>query len=303
MRYSKELKIGVFVVSVLVATFFVVNFLRGEDILNREYDINARFENVDGLIASAPVYIKGYKVGKVYDVIYDKEKGDFVVQCSIQKDFIVPEDSQMTIYAVDIMGAKGVRIELGNSEENAVEGDFISSAHEIGLIDALSRNAVPLIENVNKTLDSLNVTIANVNSIFSHSNQENIRRTFIHLEKTLSEISELSSSLNGKSEELTSFIDNLQNISFKLDGILTKADTIVTDASSLLNGITSSDIDNAMDSLNSLLDKLDDPDGTIGKLLVEDGIYDSFDQLLFDVDELILKIKENPKKYLRFSLF
>ena len=68
---TKELKIGAFVVTVLVASFFLINYLRGEDIFNREIELNSRFETVDGLVASAPVYIKGYKAGKVSEVVYD----------------------------------------------------------------------------------------------------------------------------------------------------------------------------------------------------------------------------------------
>ena len=37
MKYAKELKIGLFVVVVMVASFFLINYLRGGDILNREY--------------------------------------------------------------------------------------------------------------------------------------------------------------------------------------------------------------------------------------------------------------------------
>lgn len=303
MRFSKELKIGVFVITVLVATFFVVNFLRGEDVFNREFEISARFQAVDGLVASAPVHIKGYKAGKVYEVIYDKETEDFVVTCSVSRDFAVPSDSRMTIYATDIMGAKGIRIDLGTSEEDVQEGGFIASGHEKGLMDALGQNMEPLIRKVNSALDTITMTASGINRMFSQANQESLRRTFVHLERTLQEVSSLSRSLNGKSDELVNFIDNLQNISVKLDLIMTKADTVVTNASSIIKGITRSDIEATVASLNSLLQKLDDPDGTIGKLLVEDGIYDSFDQLLFDIDELILKIQQNPRKYLKFSVF
>ena len=77
MRYSKEFKIGFFVVTVLVASFFLINYLRGEDIFNREIEVSSRYSEVDGLVASAPVYIKGYKAGKVSEVIYDSETDDF----------------------------------------------------------------------------------------------------------------------------------------------------------------------------------------------------------------------------------
>ena len=56
MKYSKELKIGLFVVTVLVASFFLINYLRGEDIFNNEIELVSRYDNVEGLVASAPVY-------------------------------------------------------------------------------------------------------------------------------------------------------------------------------------------------------------------------------------------------------
>ena len=56
MKYSKELKIGFFVVLVLVVSFFVINYLRGKDIFNNEIDLVGQFENVEGLAESAPVF-------------------------------------------------------------------------------------------------------------------------------------------------------------------------------------------------------------------------------------------------------
>ena len=112
---SKELKIGIFTVSILIVSFFLINYLRGEDIFNREMELSSRFENVEGLVPSAPVFIKGYKAGKVSEVVYDSENEDFEVLCSIKKEFQIPADSKMTIYSVDIMGGKGIRIDLGTS--------------------------------------------------------------------------------------------------------------------------------------------------------------------------------------------
>ena len=48
---------------------------------------------------------------------------------------------------------------------------------------------------------------------------------------------------------------------------------------------------------------MNDPDGTIGKLFVDNSVYDSVDALLSDVDILVKKIQENPKKYIRLSVF
>ena len=130
MKLAKEFKIGIFVVTVLVASFFVITYLRGEDIFNREMEIHSTDENVEGLVASAPVYIKGYKAGKVSEVIYQPETDDFRVVCSIKKEFRIPEDSRMVIYGVDIMGTKGVKIDLGGSDTVIEDGDGLQSGFE-----------------------------------------------------------------------------------------------------------------------------------------------------------------------------
>ena len=85
MKYSKEFKIGVFVVVVLTASFFVINYLRGKDIFNKEIEIVSQYENVEGLVESAPVFIKGYKAGKVTEVASRPEVVLFKVTCSVKK--------------------------------------------------------------------------------------------------------------------------------------------------------------------------------------------------------------------------
>ena len=67
---NKELKIGIFVILVLAATFLVINYLRNKDIFNREYEVSAVYEDVQGLMPSASVMFKGYKVGQVNEVEY-----------------------------------------------------------------------------------------------------------------------------------------------------------------------------------------------------------------------------------------
>ena len=39
---SKELKIGLFAVTILIVSFFLINYLRGEDLFNREIELSSR---------------------------------------------------------------------------------------------------------------------------------------------------------------------------------------------------------------------------------------------------------------------
>lgn len=303
MKYSKELKIGAFFVTVLVMSFFLINFLRGEDLLNREIEVSARYDDLGGLTESAPVYIKGYKAGKVTDILYNKVNGDFLVTCSILKEFIIPEDSKMTIYGVDIMGGKGIRIDLGSSDTPVADGGELCSSSEPALLDGLAASVTPLIEKVGNTLDSLSVTVAGVNRFLSPENEQMISRTLGHMEKTVSEVKTIAASIGGKSAELNAFIDNLSVLSDRFVVIAEKVDTTIGDVSSVVSSLDDSDLEGVISSLHLLLENLNDPDGSIGKLLVDDSVYDSIEELLTDIDILVRKIQENPKKYLKISVF
>lgn len=300
---SKEFKIGVFAVTVLVASFFLINYLRGEDIFNNEIELVSRYDNVEGLVPSAPVFIKGYKAGKVTEVRYDSQREDFEVTCSIRKEFRIPEDSRMTIYSVDIMGGKGVRIDLGHSQVAAVDGGSLAPAFEAGLMDGLASGVEPLLAKVNATMDSLAVTVSGVNRLLCSENTDNISRTIAHLEKTMASASSIASEINGKSEELDDFIENLGMISSHFASVSEKHDTTMNDVGAVMSSLTEAQIGELVNSFKALLESINNPDGTVGQLLVNNSMYSSIDSLLDDVDSLIRKIEENPKKYLRISVF
>ena len=286
MKISKEFKIGIFVIVILAASFILINFLRGKDVFNREMTVVSYYENVAGLVPSASVSIKGYKAGTVQDVKYDPATGLFKVSCSVLKQFEVPEDSKMTIYSVDIMGGKGVRIDLGTSGTPAQDGAVLEANFETDLVSSLSSGIVPLLDKVSSAVDSLETAVSS-----------------IHLEKTMASVEGISAKINGESDELGSFISNLEKISSKLSIMTDKADTTITHINSIALSLDESDLEGLVASFRSLAEKMQDPDGSMGKLLSDDSVYTSLDSLLTDIDSLVKKIEKNPKKYLKISVF
>ncbi len=300
MKFSKEFKIGLFVVTVLTASFFLINYLRGKDLFNKEIEISARYSDVEGLVPSAPVYVKGYKAGKVTEVSYDPVSDDFLVKCSVMRDFRIPVDSKMMIYGVDIMGGKGIRIDLGSSSDLIADGGSLSSSSEPGMLDGLAAGVGPLMEKLGRTLDSLNVTVSSVNSLLADGN---ISRTIAHLEKTMSDVSAIVAVVDGKSDELNVFLDNLAALSSELISVSQKADALVSDVSDVVSKVDADEVRDVVSSFRVLLENINDPDGTVGRLLTDDSVYESVDGLLNDIDTLIRKIQENPKKYIKISVF
>lgn len=300
---SKEFKIGIFAVTILIVSFFMINYLRGKDIFDKEIELSAKYENVEGLVPSAPVFIKGYKAGKVTEVVYRRESDDFLVTCSVLKDFRIPKDSKMLIYGVDIMGGKGIRIDIGSSDDDAEDGDILASSSEPALLDGLASSVTPLLSKVGNTLDSLNVTVAGVNRMLSDQNQANIARTLAHLERTISDFSKIAAMIEGRSMEIDTFISDMASLSSKIGSMVENADTAISGISSKLSSVDEDDLRGVVTSFKELLENINDPDGSIGKLLVDGSVYDSVDALLSDVDSLVKKIQENPKKYIKISVF
>lgn len=303
MMFKKELKIGIFVVVVLVASFFVINYLRGKDIFGNEMELVAYFDDVDGLASSAPVFIKGYKAGKVSEVLYLPEKANFKVTCSILKEFAVPEDSKMTIYATDLMGSKGVKIELGESEKMVADGGNLEASFELGMVDRLVPQVEDLLASGTSAIDSLSVVIDNLNMILGEDNQKHISNTLNHLERTMKNVSSVASTIQGRSDDLNAFITNLTDLSVKLNSVVEKIDGTVEGVSQVVDGVVEADIKSVIDSFHALLKNINDPDGTIGKLIHDGSVYKSLDELLVDIDILVKKIQENPKKYMKLSVF
>ncbi len=300
---KKELKIGILAVAVLVATFFVINFLRGKDLWNKEYELSSTYEDVQGLLPSSPVYIKGYKAGTVTEVTYSKEKCAFDVLCTISRDFPVPEDSRMTIYSADLMGGKAIRIDMGKSPNPAEDGAVLTPSVSPDMLSSIAAGIEPLISKGSDVLDNLDNALTNLNLTLSEENRESLRNIMENLDRTIAEIEQIAGTVEGRKDDIDSFIANLNAVSSGLDAIMERADSTMTDIRSVSAGLAEADIASLVEKLDSLLVKVRGTEGTVGRLINEDSVYNSVDSLVSDLDRLVRKIEENPKKYIRISVF
>ena len=303
MKLSKEFKIGIFVIVVLFLSFFVINFLRGKDILNKEIELCAEFENVEGLLPAAPVNIRGFKAGSVTQVEYDRESDLFNVICSVKKEFVIPKDSKLVIYSTDIMGGKGVKIEMGKSRSEVKNGTRLEGAIEKDLIATLTESITPIMSQALEAMVSINGLVKNVDSMFSEGNRTRISTTLASVEKTMANLQQLSASLGEKTPEIEAFIGSLSGLSEQLSSILASADTSMANVAQITTSVKEGEIFELVENLNAMVLKLQDPEGTFGRMMKDDRIYDSVDSLVTNITGLVKKMQENPKKYMKISVF
>ncbi len=302
MKISRETRIGIFVVAVLVASFFVINYLRGKDIFGKEMQICSHYENVEGLVVSNPVYIKGYKAGSVTEVNYNPETQVFDVTCSIVKKFAIPTDTKMTIYSVDLMGGKGIRLDLGTSTEYIEDGAELAPSYATDVISSLTSRIGPLIVKATDAIDSLGMASSAINRVLSGIDENTVRSAMSHLQVTMRNVEKLSNSLAGHSDDIETLVVNLKDVSTRLVSLSEKADSSMDGVQKFAGDLGEVDVKALAVSLQNLVDNLNDPEGTIGKLTKDSGAYDSLESVLKDIDSLVKKIEENPKKYIRIRL-
>ena len=174
---------------------------------------------------------------------------------------------------------------------------------EPSLIDGLAGEIGPLLSSVSALIDSLGLTVSGLNKIMTEQNALKVSDIIENLDKTITGLQALVSSVEGRSEELETFITNLSAVSEHLSVIMSKADTTVDGVNEMIATLNKAEIDELVSSIKVLLENINDPDGSVSKLLTDDSVYDSADMLLKDIDDLVKKIQENPKKYIKISVF
>ena len=97
----------------------------------------------------------------------------------------------------------------------------------------------------------------------------------------------------------TNLKKNNENINKILSNFGEVSDSLA--ASNFVNVIHQAD--NTISGLSDIVNKINKGEGTLGLLLKDDELYNKLKKASADLDDLLIDIKENPKRYVRFSAF
>ena len=302
-KLNKTQLIGLFVVITLTALYFVINYLKGEDIFKKRITYYAVFENVEGLTPTSPIYIRGLKVGSVESIKYDNKKWNFTVRLSVKTNYAVPANSWVEIYSADILGGKSIRISLGDSFSDAVAGDTLASATIPDMISVFSSEMGPLKDQATLLMNNMNSALNKINAILNPQAQENISKILANLNLTMQNAESISKNLDNSSPEITATLKNLKKITDNLKTGSEDLNATLKNANSISKGLSEADLKGTIDELKQLVIKLKDPNGTFGKLMASDSLHTSVVNTVNNLNNLIEKISNNPRKYIRISVF
>lgn len=295
MKISREVKTAVLVISGIVLFVYLYNFLQNKNLFGDEVAFYTEFD-YNALTMSSPVTIMGNTVGKIEDIKYIFKTGKTRVDFSVDPRLSFSKSSTVRLYETGIMGGNALAIIDSNEGEPAKKGDFISSEIQPGLINTLKDNFSGLSTNLDKTLRSADTLMVSLNTLVSDDSNEGLKATIAELNSTLKSFKTLSYSIQGVINK------NDEKIAETLESFKTTSASFAELSENLKEldlTKTVSDFDKTLVSLQGILASVERGDGTLGKLLKNDSLYNNLDAASKQMELLLLDIKLHPARYRR----
>jgi len=139
-KRNLEIFVGLFVLLGAAALLFLAlkaanltSFASGGD----TYTVQARFDNIGGLKARAPVRSAGVYVGRVTGVTLDSQTYQGLVTMEINRGIQFPRDSTAKILTAGLLGDQYIGIEPGGDEEDLKAGDTLSRTQSAVVLENL----------------------------------------------------------------------------------------------------------------------------------------------------------------------
>ena len=300
MIFKKEIKIAVIVTFIIVLFLWGFNFLKGRNLFSAFNYYYAVFENIDDLQKSNVVTINGFSVGIVSDIRFETDRLDrLIVEIGINKMYKIPDNSVMTISS-DLLGGKSVVLLLGDSDVIAESGGSLRGEIAAGLIDTITDKLMPIADNADKLLVSVDSLLQVLHNTLDDDLQNSVQSIVANLEQMVvserRKIAAILTNFESVSSNLQQSNDDISNLMSNLAGF----------SETLAASDVKSTIDNAnrsMSELHVLLSGINEGEGTIGKFMRDDSLYVYLQRSADDLDKLLVDLRENPKRYVHFSLF
>ena len=285
MKISREVRVGLLAALCLFLLYFGFKFLKGTNIFNPIHSYSGRFVDLQGLTEQAPVYVRGFKVGQVEEITYDFSRDTaFNIVVSLNKDIRVVEGSELRLVPDGLLGGMAVEVIIPAGQELAEipAHSQLPTSVKPSMIDGL---AGPIIASLDSTLSSIRALVDNVNGQIE---KDQLRTILAHADELLTSLKATSSRLDGILK------NDVPHIMQEVDGILTDVKKLSANASEADIAALVARADATLAEVNRLVEAANNPNGTTGKLLHDESLYNNLNSTLQSADSLMQDLREQP---------
>ena len=308
MKISHEVKVGGVALITIIAFILMYEFLKGSALFTSTDTYHIVYDNIAGLTESNPVEINGYQAGVVQDVrLINDGSGKILVSLSVDKHFNIPKDTRAEITTATLIAGMKIILRMGESTEMCADHDTISGYVATSIIDRLSETITPLEDNITSIVTRLDSVVTALNSVFTPEMTGDIRSTMSNVSGITAGLKQVTDS---RKDELMAAISEIQAFTAMLSANSSTLDSTIRNIGAISDAVAKADLETSLGSLRSSLAGLDTivtgisrGEGSAGKLVTNDSLYTNLSNTLYSLDLLLRDMKDNPKKYVHFSLF
>ncbi len=304
-KLSKEFKSGFIFLLAVVFLIYGLKYLKGLNVFQSNNPYYAVYDDIDGLQVGSSVRLNGFNVGMVNNIFLNKNN-NLVVTLNITALDSIPNTSVCKIVNQDLMGTKGVSLILGKSKDFASPGDTLIGGIENSLQDEVNAQILPLknkAEELIGSVDSLLTIVAavlNKNTRNSLSNSiKSLDETFAILSKTMVKI---DSMVYDNDARVSKVLSNLETITSNLNDSASGIKPILYNLTSISDSLSKSNLGSLVTNINKISENINSGSGSLSKLMNDEKLYNNFEKSTSELAELIEDIKNNPKRYVNFSI-
>lgn len=304
-KVSNELKIGLVVFFALFIGYMGFRIMKDEPIFSQVNVLYTKFDTVEGLIRGSNVYLNGFKIGTVREMQYLVQEDSALITLNITEDIQLPKGSMAQLAAPDFLGSSTIRIIKSNSTESLEWGSYLKGIQKEGLLNTFTDRGTAISDSVAVTITLLNEKLRALDFLSQQSSNNvgnalsNVKQTSDYLlEAVKSNTDELNDMIGSAKRSLENIEDLSDSSKTSIEQSIKNLEELSVEMSQLTRELSTTSI-----TLNSVLEKIDRGEGSLGLLLNDQSLYVNMDSLSVNLNKLIKAIEEDPKRYLKHLRF
>ena len=301
MKINKEIKTAALVIGGILLFIYGFSYLKGKSIFKDTKTLYTVYDEVEGLIPGAKVTINGLSIGKISNIDFLPSTTKILVTMDVRKELNFSTESAAMLYEVGLIGGKAISIVPKFDNNKTIQsGDTLRSEIKPSFTDLINRQIEPLQIKIESMLTSADSLFVGVSNVLDSDTQANLKNTLENLSVTMENLNNASLAAHNilaqNQEQLNATFVNIKDTSENLKSI---TDSISSaEISRSINQFSKT-----MAGLNTIVSAIDAGEGTAGKLIRDEALYDNLRAATKELELLMRDLKNHPKRYVHFSLF
>lgn len=318
MKFYKEFKIGLIAIAGILVLVLGINFLKGNSLFGGDSLYYSYFSNSGQLAVSNNVTLNGVVVGKVKKIEYVAKNAinrRVKITFSITNDDVVlPKGTIIEIGSLDLF-SKGILIQLAAdiSKYNYLPGQEIPGRVSIDMLSQVKAYADPISQKLQAMMSSIDKMVISLSSFWDTTATSEIEGSLKQVRITIQKLGNAAGEIEGfviaEKIQFSRIMSNVESITLNLQKSNDQITAIIGNTKKITDDFVTADFKSVildaqttLKKLNIVLDDVGKGNGTLGKLIHDEKLYNELVETNNELQILVSDIQVHPERYIHFSV-